>query len=147
MKGILNNNIITQEVGYYSAGTTGYSSAVLDMAGFDWAVAIASYGTLLATGTLGLKAYGGAASTGATTEYAGGISYLVPATPISNICQVLEVHRPTLRYIKFTMTPAVASAVIYGMVVLRGRGKMPATQVALTTGCLSSAVLVTPANA
>jgi hypothetical protein len=45
------------------------------------------------------------------------------------------------------MTPAVANAVICGMIVIRYKGKCPATQVALTTGTLSSALLVTPANA
>jgi hypothetical protein len=147
MKSLLSNSIITKEVGYFGAAQNPKSSAVLDMAGFDWACCIALYGTLLATGTCLLTAYGGAASSAAVTEYAGAITYTAPATPISDICQVLEVVHPTLRYIKFTMTPGVANAVICGMVVIRGKGTRPLTQVALTTGCLSSALLVTPANA
>jgi hypothetical protein len=147
MKSILKNAIITQEQGYYAAGQTAKDSTVLDMAGYDSALCICSYGTLLATGTLGLKAYGGDASTGATTEYAGGISYTVPATPVSGIVQVLEVVKPTKRYIKFTMTPGTASAVICSMIVIRWGGKRPVTQLVVTTGCLSSGLLVTPVNA
>jgi hypothetical protein len=145
MKSLLKNNVITQEVGYFAAGQVAKSSAVLDMAGFDWACAIASYGTLLATGTLVLAAFGGDTSAAAATAYtAASVSYTVPATPISGINQILEVCRPTKRYIKFTMTPGVANAVICCMIVLRGKGVMPTTQLAVTTGTLSSLLVVTP---
>jgi hypothetical protein len=146
MKSLLKNNIITQEVGYFTAGQVAKSSTVLDMAGFDWACAIASYDTLLANGTLTLAAFGGDTSAAAATAYtAATVTYTEPASsPISNIVQVLEVCRPTKRYIKFTMTPGAANAVICCMIVLRGKGVMPVTQSLVTKGCLSSLSVVTP---
>lgn len=143
---VLNNKLITGEVGYFAAGQGAKSTSVLDMAGCDNALCIVHIGTGLANGTIKIEALGGDTAGAATTEYAGELVYTEPAAnPISDFLVCLEVKRPSKRYIKFTVTPGVANAVICGVEVIRTPRNLPAVQLAATTGVMASSVVISPA--
>ena len=145
---VLNNHLITAEVGYFAAGQVAKSTSVLDMADCESALCIAHIGTALANGTIKIEAFGGDTSSAATTEYAGEVTYTEPAAnPVSDFLVCLEVKNPSHRYIKFTLTPGVANAVICGVEVIRTPRNLPAVQLAATTGVMASSVLVAPAAA
>jgi hypothetical protein len=145
---VLNNKIITAEVGYFAAGQAAKSTGVLDMADCDSALCIVHIGTALANGTIGIKAYGGDVAGTAVTEYASPVLYTEPAAnPISDFLVCLEVKNPSKRYIKFTVTPGVANAEICGVEVIRTPRNLPVTQTAATKGVMASSVVISPAAA
>ena len=145
---IVNNKLITAEVGYFGADQAAKSTSVLDMADCDSATCIVHIGTALANGTIKIEAFGGDVAGAAVTEYAGELVYTEPAAnPISDFLVCLEVKNPSKRYIKFTVTPGVANAVICGVEVIRTPRTLPAVQLAATTGVMASAVVISPAAA
>jgi hypothetical protein len=144
---VLNNKLITAEVGYFAAGQAAKSTSVLDMADCDSALCIVHVGTALANGTIKIEALGGDVAGAAATEYAGELVYTEPAAnPISDFLVCLEVKNPSKRYIKFTVTPGVANAVLCGAEVIRTPRNLPAVQLAATTGVMASSVVISPAT-
>jgi hypothetical protein len=143
---VLNNKIITAEVGYFGAAQAAKSTSVLDMSDCDNALCIVHIGTGLANGTIKIEAFGGDTAGTATTKYAGELVYTEPAAnPVSDFLVCLEVKNPSKRYIKFTVTPGVANAVLCGAEVIRTPRNLPAVQLAATTGVMASSVVISPA--
>ena len=144
---LLKNVRISQVLGYFAAGTTKRTSTIVDMANYDGVVFVAGLGTLLDTGTLDvfveqhtLNQTSGMTRVLTTT--------LFTATSVDALltqsCIVVDVYRPTKRYLQCNITPAVANAVILGIVAIQYRGRaMPTTHPAAN---LKTTQLVSPSE-
>lgn len=148
---LLKNVAIKQISGYVAAGQAKTTSDIVDTAGYDGVMFIASFGTLLDTGTLDVFVEG-------DTESAGGTMVRVATTTVQTLtavhaalvksCIVVDVYRPRKRYIRLNVTSAVANAVKLGQIaILYKAHKGPVTQKAtLLDACIKSTTLTEPAD-
>lgn len=126
-----------------AAGTTDVTDASsVDMAGWDGVLFIASLGTLTATQVTALKAYG---STDDSTFVELEATTAAAADTDSDLALVLDVVKPTYRYLRATLDRGTANAVLDGIIAIRYRGsKSPVTQGATIA---ASALFASPAAA
>ncbi len=145
----LSKNVkIDQILGYYAAGTTKRTSAILDMQGYEGVCFVAGFGTLIAAGTLDVYAEGD--DENAVTnmaELAGTAAYTVTAAAaaLTYSCIILDVYKPLERYIQCNVTPATQQAVILGIVAIRYKGKM-GPEVMTTPYPLKATMLISPSE-
>jgi hypothetical protein len=120
---------ITRVMNAVTAGTSDdqYGS-ILDMAGWDGVVFVASLGTVTSTGVATLKVQQN------TANSASGMATLASAaqatiTDGSNKLLVVDVHRPREQYVRAQLTRATANVVIDGIVAIQYNGRTaPVTQ-------------------
>ena len=145
----LSKNVkIDQVLGYYAAGTTKRTSAILDMQGYEGVCFVAGLGTIIATGTLDVYAEGD--DENAITnmaELAGTAAYTVTtaAAALTYSCIILDVYKPLERYIQCNITPATQNAVILGIVAIRYKGKM-GPEAMTTPYPLKATMLISPSE-
>lgn len=138
---------VDQVLGYFAAGTTKRTSAILDMAGYDGVMFVAGLGTLLDTGTLDVFVEQNVInSTSGMARLAGQTIYTANAAAalLTYSAIVVDIENVQEQYVQCNITPAVANAVILGIVAIRysGRVKPP-----LNAALLKSTLLVGPAEA
>lgn len=124
---LLKNVKVDQILGYFAAGTTAKTSSIIDMQGYDGVLFVAGFGTLLKTGTLNVQVLQDTDSAGGTmAAVAGTAAYTVTAADalLTQSAIAVDVYKPQKRYLEVTVTPAVANAVILGVVAIRYKGKM-----------------------
>jgi len=124
---LLKNVKVDQILGYFAAGTTAKTSSIIDMQGYDGVLFVAGFGTLLETGTLNVQVLQDTDSAGGTmAAVAGTAAYTVTAADalLTHSAIAVDVYKPQKRYLEVTVTPAVANAVILGVVAIRYKGKM-----------------------
>lgn len=120
-------NLISQVLGYFAAGTTKRTSSILDMAGYDGVLFIIGLGTLIENGTLdGFVEQNSANSTSGMARLATTTVYTVTAADAAKAqsCILIDVYRPQERYLQCNITPATQNAVILGMVAIRYHGRV-----------------------
>lgn len=121
----------TQCINPADLGDGATNGSVIDMQGWDGIVFIAIAGALGAGGTLDLKAQGDdAVGFGSPTDITGAAITQVPDTG-DNKSYMLDVWRPTERFIRGVVTIGGAGvAVVVGLVAVQYRfsGKTPITQ-------------------
>jgi hypothetical protein len=147
MNSLLNDCKITPVLGYYAAGQTKRTSDIVDMTGYEGVAFIALLGTVLENGTIDvfveqhtLNQTSGMARLATTTAY----TVTAADALVAKSAIVVDVFQPRERYLQCNVTPAVANAVILGVLAIQYRGeKLPA---ALTT-LLKSTFLQSPAEA
>lgn len=145
---LLKNACVSQVLGYFAAGQTKRTSTIVDMDGWDGVLFIAELGTLLDTGTLDvfveqniINSVTGMARLATTTVHTCNAADALK----TQSCILVDVYRPTERYLQCNITPAVANAVILGISAIQYNGrKVPAT---FGTSVLKSTQLVEPAEA
>jgi hypothetical protein len=152
MGNLLKNVAVKQVLGYYAAGTTKRTSDIVDTAGYDGVMFIASLGTIIEAGTLDVFVEQDAAN--ATTymaRLATTAAHTITAAnaTLTKSCIVVDVFRPTDRYLQCNITPASQNAVICGIVAILYKGhKLPVTQVATALNAvIKSTSLTEPAEA
>ena len=148
---LLTNVAVKQVLGYYAAGTTKRTSDIVDTAGFDGCLFIASLGTLLDTGTLDVfveQDIANATTAMARLKTTTVFTCTAVHAALVKSCIVVDVYRPQDRYLQCNITPAVANAVILGIVAVLYRGhKQPITQKATALDAvLKSTTLIEPAE-
>lgn len=148
MPGMLDRLQIDRILGYFAAGQTKRTSAIIDMAGFDGVIFVADLSTLLETGTLDVFVEQNVVNSGTgMARLATTTAYTVTAADAlkTQSCILVEVYRPLERYLQANITPATANAVITGITSIRYHGvKSPPTRPA---NVLKSTRLVSPAEA
>jgi hypothetical protein len=126
-----------------AVGTTTVNSSVIDMSDYDGVVFIGQFGTIT-DGTPALKAQGGAASDGSDAADLAGTA-CTPALTDDNKAVVLDIYRPTQRYIRAAIVRGGATgAVIDSVVAIRYAARTKpttndATTVAITEAWVSPA--------
>lgn len=133
---------VTRVVNATAVGTANVVGSTIDMADYEGVVFIAQFGTIT-DGTPTLKAGGGAASDGsdAADLAATGIK---PAITDDNKCALLDLYRPTQRYITPTVVRAGATGAVLDSVIAiqYGPKKMPTTNDATVA---KSGIVISPA--
>jgi hypothetical protein len=144
---MLNNAKIDQVLGYTAAGQTKKTSDIIDMDGYDGVLFVAGLGTVLENGTVDVYVeQNDANSTSGMARLATTAAYTITAgnAAVAKSAIVVDVYKPGERYIQCNVTPAVANAVILGVVAIRYKSHLcPVTNDSL----LQSTRLVTPAEA
>jgi len=144
----LKQNLISQVLGYFAAGTTKRTSGIIDMAGYDGVLFVVGLGTLIEAGTLDAFVEQN------TANSASGMARLATTSPYTvtaadalktQSCILVDVFRPQERYLQCNITPATQNAVILGITAIRYRGRVkPESQ---DTSVLASTALGSPAEA
>lgn len=101
-----------------AAGTTPQTSTTFDMQGFDSCLILASFGALTASQATKMKAQGGAAANGSDAADLANTGTPVGANMAdadSNTDLILDLVRPTQRYITVVVNRGTANAVINGV--------------------------------
>jgi hypothetical protein len=144
----LKQNLISQVLGYFAAGTTKRTSTILDMAGYDGVLFVIGLGTIIEDGTLdGFVEQNVDNSTVGMARVATTSAYTVLAADAAKTqsCILIDVYRPQERYLQCNITPAVQNAVVLGIVAIRYKGRVkPETQDATV---LKSTELASPVEA
>lgn len=144
----LSKNVqVDQLLGYFAAGTTKRTSTIIDMAGYDGVMFIASLGTLIEAGTVDVFVEQNTAnSTSGMARLAGQTAHTVTAANalLSSSAIVVDIVNPTEQYLQCNITPASQNAVVLGIVAIRYRGRVKPT---LNSALLKSTLLPGPAEA
>lgn len=148
MVGILDKLNVKQVLGYFAAGTTKRTSTIVDMANYDGVLFIASFSTLLNTGTLDvyveqnvINSVTGMARLASTTVF----TVTTVEAALTESCILVNVYRPQEQFLQCNVTPAVANAVITGVVAIKyGARTQPVPQV--TGSVLKATTLTSPAE-
>lgn len=134
----------------YAGAAAGFgdtlSSDILDMTGFEGVMFIASFGDNAATATIALSAQQDTDSAGGTMATLSGtaVNYTCAAADADNDLLVLDVYKPTERYVRAQITRGVANSVVNDIVAIQyGAMKTPITQGATV---LDSELYVSPAE-
>ena len=143
----LSKNVkIDQILGYFSAGVTEKASAILDMSGYEGILFVASFGDILANGTIDVFADGDDENgAGSMAELAGTAAYTVTAAAaaLTYSCIVLDVYKPLERYIRCNINPVSENAEILGITAIRYKGKM-GPEAMTTPYPLKATMLISP---
>lgn len=144
---MLNNAKIDQALGYYAAGQTKRVSDIIDMDGYDGVMFVAGLGTVLENGTVDVYVeQNDANSTSGMARLATTTAYTMTAgdATVAKSAILVDVYKPQERYLQCNVTPAVANAVVLGVVAIRYKSHLcPATN----GDVLQSTRLVSPAEA
>jgi hypothetical protein len=138
---------VDQPLGYFAAGTTKRTSAILDMEGYDGVLFVAGLGTIIEAGTIDVfveqntidSAVGMARLAGQAIHTVTAANALLTSSAIA-----VDVYRPQERYLQCNITPAVQNAVILGICALRYKGRVTPD---LNANLLRQTVLAAPAEA
>jgi len=144
---MLSDNIkITPILGYFAAGITKRTSTIIDMDGFDGVVFAAVLGTTIENGTIDVFVEQHTLNqTSGMARLATTAVYTVPASPAALTSIHVDVYKPRERYLQANITPAVANAVVCGMVAIQYKGHVcPCTDAATVVKVTR---LISPAEA
>ena len=145
----LSKNVkIDQVLGYYAAGTTKRTSAILDMSGYEGICFVAGLGTIIEAGTIDVyPEQDDANATTGMAELAGTAAYTITAAAaaLTYSCIIVDIYKPLKRYIQCNITPAGQNAVILGIVALRYKGKF-GPEAMTTPYPLKATMLISPAE-
>lgn len=130
MKNVLLSSKTTRVSNAVAAGSTNVNTTVLDMQGYESAMAVCSLNTLTATQVTKLKAQAGDLADGSDMADLAGAETAKAADADSNKLLMLEVVKPTNhRYLRFVVERATADAVIDSVTVTQfASHKQPETQ-------------------
>ena len=141
---LLDNVKISRVLGYNAASTTNRKGSIIDMQGYDGVVFVATFGTMLTTSEIDLIiAQSDTNNTSAMAKSVAEASATSDGT--DNVQLIVDVYRPTKRYLEAQVEIDTANALIEGVIAIQYRGsKMPISQPAAT---LASGTFASPANA
>ena len=113
------------------AGTTTLTSDVVDMQNFDNLVFLAALGDVLDTAVNILQAQHSDVGdgTGMTNIVASVVSWTADATDADNKLMLLEIARPTKRFLRVTLARSIANTVLDGIFAFQSNpAEAPVTQ-------------------
>ena len=128
MQSLLSNTEIARVMDAKAAGATAENGAAVDMRNFEGVMFIAALGALTAGQETSIRAQQAAASDGAFADL-GGTRVGDAEDDDDNQLLILDVKRPTERYVRCVVSRGTADAAIDGMIAIRyGPRKKPTTQ-------------------
>jgi hypothetical protein len=141
----LNDKVkVTRVVNATAAGTTDINGTAVDMVGFESVMFVGMLGALTATQVTKIKVQQGSASDGSDGADLAGSSTGPLADGDGNKCLMVEIVRPTKRYVRPVVDRGTANAVIDGVIAIqRGATNMPTTHDA---NIVAQKVLISPAE-
>lgn len=130
MLSLLNDCAIDYVEAAATAAQTALTGDVLDMQGYENVCFIAIFGDVTDTSVLTLAAYSHTANSAAGTALTGGsATFTAGASDADSKLLIVDVRRPTKRYVYPYLTRTTANAVVNGILAIRYNGeKLPITQ-------------------
>lgn len=133
MLSMLKDCLITRVSNAAVAGTTDIDTDVLDMTGYDGVMFVAALGDATSTSVLELHAYGNTASSISSPTPVeitdDNVQYTAGASDADNKLLVLDVVRPSKRYIFARLRIDTANCVVDGIIAIQYRSRnRPVTQ-------------------
>lgn len=122
MQSILRDCKVVRCLNAVAAGTTTEAGTAVDTRGYDGVVFVAALGALTATQVTSLKAQQGAQANGSDAVDIPGAATTAMADGDSNRLAVVDVRRPTSRYVRPVVVRGTAMAVIDGVIAILYRG-------------------------
>lgn len=122
-----------------AAGTSTVNGTAVDMTGYDGVLFFASIGAIVSGAATSLKAQQGAASNGSDAADLAGTSVVIADTDDDKVA-VLEVYRPSGRYVRPVLLRATQNATLDGIIAVLYSGHKRA--VALDTSAVSTSKAV-----
>lgn len=116
MPQLSNHTKITRVLNAVAAGTSTQTSSAIDMAGFDGVRFIVSLGAVTSTGVPAVKASDCDTTGGSYNDILGSLGTAYTASTDDNKVWVIDIFRPTHRFVKCIVTRATANAVIDGII-------------------------------
>lgn len=134
--------LITKVSNGASAGTSAVNSTAVKMDGYDGVLFICDLGTVVDASVMTATAQQGAASDGSdATAITGGATSSVTASTSSNGYFLVDVQKPTGRYVRLNFTRTAQNATVNSIYAVRYNAKnAPVSQ--SDTALLASKVLV-----
>lgn len=117
---------VTRVMNAVAAGTTDQESSTVDMQGFDGVMFIAAFGAITTNAVTSVKLQQGADSGGTDGADLLGTGVTV-ADDDDNQVVVLDVYRPTERYVRCVIDRGTQNAVIDGIVAIQYNGRRQPT--------------------
>jgi hypothetical protein len=100
------------------AGTSNQNGTAIDTLGFDGICFVVSYGALTANQVTQAKAQQGALSNGSDASDIANSHTTLLTDGQSNTLQVIDIYRPTNRYVRPVVLRGTANAVINGIIAI-----------------------------
>jgi hypothetical protein len=116
MSQLSNNTKLIRVLNAVAAGTTVQTSSAVDMAGFEGVRFIISLGVGSASSVGQIKASQGLTSGGSFSDIAGSLGTAFTPTTDDNKVWVLDIYRPTKRFVKCIVNRAAGNTVIDSVV-------------------------------
>lgn len=129
MKGLLKNVEIQRAKAAVAAGTSTITSDAVDMSGFEGVCFLVPFGAITTNGVQSCKVQQ-SSDDGSSDAYSDleGSSVTVADDQDDKVC-VVEVHKPTKRYLKLIVSRATQNSVVDGIIALKyGPRTQPVTQ-------------------
>jgi len=123
--------LVAQDIAPQSAAAN-VNGAVMDMSGWDGCMYVFNLGAMTSGATFDARVVSSAnANMSGATNVSAGALVQVPVTQNVNIF-ILDIYRPTDRYLRSATQPAVAASLISSLAIrYRRNGILPPTQLAL----------------
>lgn len=131
MFSLLKDCKITKVENSATAGTSELVTDILDMSGYDSVAFVADLGDITDTSVLTLQVKDNSANStsGASSISGASATYTAAASDADNKLLVVEVYRPSQRYVFASLTRTTANAVVGGIVAYQFNSKtLPLTQ-------------------
>lgn len=145
MNNLLNNVEFVSVENAAVAGTSALTTDTIDMAGWTGVVFVAKLGDVTADSVLGFAAHDSDEASANFDDLEDPLAYTAAAADADNKLLVLDVCRPTRRYVRAVLTRADQNAVVDGIWAIKyGPLEAPVTQGATV---LASGTIPNPARA
>lgn len=145
MNNLLNNVEFVVVEAAASAAQTELVTDTIDLAGWTGVVFVAHLGDVTTGSVLGLAAYDSDESNANFDDLDDPLAFTAGASDADNKLLILDVCRPTRRYVRASLTRTTANAVVGGIVAIKyGPLNAPVTQ---GDTVLDSATLANPVRA
>lgn len=120
---------VTRVMNAVAAGTTDQESSIIDMAGYDGVLFVASFGTLTASQVTSVKVQQNSANSTSGMADLAGTSTGPLADADSNKVLMVDVFQPEEQYLRLVVDRGTANAVIDGVVAIQYKARaLPVTQ-------------------
>jgi hypothetical protein len=119
MNNLLNNVEFVVVEAAASAAQTELVTDTIDMAGWTGVVFVAHLGDVTTGSVLGLKAEHSDDDDSGFADLAGALAFTAGASDADNKLLVLDVVRPTKRYVRASLTRTTANAVVNGIQAIK----------------------------
>lgn len=142
----LSKNVkVTRVMDAVAAGQAANNGDILDMSGFEGVVFICALGTVTDASVVTMKAQQDDANAAAGMADLSGATVSLTGSSDSNQCLLLDLYRPTKRYVRCVVTTATQNAAIDGVIAIQYSGRyLPVTQ---STDIDASTLSVSPDEA
>jgi hypothetical protein len=142
---LINDVKVTKVLGYSAAGVAAKTSKIVDMQGFAGVIFIATLGAVVNGANITLQAKEDVVNPMTNSKnLAGGAANFIAGANDSDKCLIVDVYRPSERYLNAVITPTIQNAEITSMIAIQYQANCKPTVQDLSV--IASAAVVSPSE-